>query len=210
MPDIAPTSQADYAPQSLTDLLNDVADLNDHATEPPTLQTVLHAFGRAGVLPVLITVALIVVSPLSGIPLLSSFAGLTIAGIALQLAAGRHSLWLPKWLCQRSVPRDRLDRAVDKLRPLARFLDRQSRPRLRVLTTPPMSRVLLLLCGLGGLAMPFMELLPFSSSLMAMAVVLTGFAILTRDGLWAIVAGVPMILALGVILTAGTAATAAL
>jgi hypothetical protein len=150
------------------------------------------AFGPAGALPVMMIVAMVIVSPLSGIPLLSSLGGLTIAAIALQLAAGRERLWLPAWLGRRAIPRDRLTAALDRLRPTAGFLDRHSRPRLRIVTVPPFSQAVLLLCALAGLSMPLLEILPFTSSLLASTVTLLGFSLLTRDGLWAALAVMPL------------------
>jgi hypothetical protein len=179
-------------PTGLTDLLDEVETLTD-GDEHPSLQNVVSAFGPGGALPVMMLVALIVVSPLSGIPLLSSLCGLTIAGIALQLVAGRDSLWLPAWLRARSIPRQRLVAALERLRPTASFIDRHSRPRLRIVTAPPVSQLVLLLCALAGLTMPFLEILPFTSSLLALTVTCLGFSLLTRDGLWAVLAVMPMV-----------------
>jgi hypothetical protein len=186
-------------PDSLNDLLDEVAELA-RRSDTPSLEDVLHGFGPAGALPVMMTVAMIVVSPLSGIPLLSSLAGLTIAGLAFQLALGRRSVWLPLWLRCRRVRRSRLEKAVDRLRPTARFLDRNSRPRLQVVTAPPASRLVLGLCGVAGLSMPALELVPFTSSLLALGVTCLGFALLVRDGLWVVVAAIPM-LGAGAVLT---------
>lgn len=186
-----PNPAKGHMPKGLMDLLDEV-DLLAGDEDHPTLDSVLHAFGPSGALPVMMIVALIVVSPLSGIPLLSSIAGLTIAGIALQLAAGRRSLWFPAWVHARSIPSDRLTGAIARLRPIASFLDRHSRPRLRFVTSPPASRLVLLLCALSGLTMPIMELVPFTSSLLALAVTCFGFSLLTRDGLWAVLAAIPV------------------
>jgi hypothetical protein len=179
-------------PDSLNDLLDEVAELA-RARDTASLEDVLHGFGPAGALPVMMTVAMIVVSPLSGIPFLSSLAGLTIAGLAFQLALGRRSVWLPHWLRRRRVRRARLEKAVHRLRPTARFLDRNSRPRLQIVTAPPASRLVLGLCGAAGLSMPALELVPFTSSLLALGVTCLGFALLVRDGLWAVVAAIPML-----------------
>jgi hypothetical protein len=178
-------------PAGLSDLLDEVEmqiDGDDH----PSLHRVILAFGPGGALPAMMLVALVIVSPLSGIPLLSSLGGLTIAGIALQLLAGRDSLWLPGWLRSRSIPRHKLAAALERLRPTASFIDRHSRPRLRIVTVPPMSQVVLLLCAVAGLTMPFLEILPFTSSLLALTVTCLGFSLLTRDGLWAVLAMMPM------------------
>lgn len=179
------------AEESLGGLLDQVAAIARHE-DNPSLDSVMTAFGPRGALPLMIVVALVIVSPLSGIPLLSSLGGLTIAAIALQLALGRRRLWLPGWLSRRSIPRPRLLAALDRLRPTAGFLDRHCRRRLWFMTTPPVSQAVLLVCALAGLTMPVLELVPFSSSLLAMAVTCLGFSLLTRDGLWAALALVPL------------------
>jgi hypothetical protein len=51
---------------------------------------------------------------------------------------------------------------------------------------PPLSVLPKLVCVLCGAAMPFLELVPFSSSILASAVVLIGLSILARDGLFAL------------------------
>lgn len=189
--DRSPPGEPRPATGRLGQLLDEVADLtttDDH----PSLDSVMAAFGPAGALPLMILVALVIVSPLSGIPFLSSLGGLTIAVIAVQLAVGRRGLWLPGWLSRRSIPRDRLLGALDRLRPVALFLDWHSRPRLRVVAAPPMAQLVLLLCALAGLSMPLLEILPFTSSLLALCVTLLGLSMLTRDGLWAALAVMPL------------------
>lgn len=66
--------------------------------------------------PALILVpALIITSPASGIPGLSSLGGLTIAMIAAQYALGRRSVWLPQFILKRSLPSNRLKQALSFL-----------------------------------------------------------------------------------------------
>lgn len=188
----APGTRGLHMPHSLEDLLDEVAKLARDVSAP-SLEDVMNGFGHAGALPIMMTVALVIVSPLSGIPLMSSLGGLTIAALAFQMALGRRSVWLPGWLRRRQVDGARLRQAVARLRPVARFLDRHSRRRLSFLTVPPNSRLVLVMCGLAGMSMPVLELVPFTSSLLALAVTCLGFSLLVRDGLWAVVASVPLI-----------------
>ena len=67
---------------------------------------------------------------------------------------------------------------------------RHTRQRFRVLTVPPFRQWLYLLCFLCGAAMPFLELVPFSSSLLGTAVVIMATALLARDGLLALLGSV--------------------
>ena len=168
-----------------------------------TLRDVVEAFGRRSFLPMLMVPALLVVSPLSGIPLFSTVCGLTIALIAGQMLwPGRDHLWLPERLMRRNVSGARARQAVARLGRLAHRLDGLARDRLRWLVTAgPGRRLLETCCLLAGLAMPVFELVPFTSSILGFAVLLMATALLTRDGLFAILGlgvliGAPLVPAL--------------
>jgi hypothetical protein len=129
--------------------------------------------------------ALIVVTPLSGIPLLPLICGITIALVSMQMILGRRQIWLPEWLRRRRVRRERLMRALSWLvRPL-RVLDR-IRHRLPWLVQRPLAVVPQALCILCGLAMPFLELVPMTSSILGAAVACLAITLVAGDGLFAL------------------------
>lgn len=144
------------------------------------------AFGSASFAPALMVPALLVVSPLSGIPFFSSICGLTITLIALQMLAARKHLWLPRVLMRRSVGAARLRRAMARIHRVADWLDRHSRDRLLVLVRPPGIALPQALAAFCGAVMPFLEIVPFSSSILGLAVVMFSVSFLARDGLWVI------------------------
>ena len=163
--------------------------------ESLALQDILDAFGSAGYLPLLMVLALVVVSPLSGIPLLPTAFGLAIALVSAQALVGVRHVRLPRWLARRRLSGRGLQRGMARLGRAADWVDRRARRRLSLLVRPPfdlLPRVAMPLCG--G-AMPFLELVPFSSSVLASAVVLFATALLTQDGLF-VLAGLAL-LALG-------------
>lgn len=157
------------------------------------------SFGRAGILPLMLLPALIVVSPLSVIPLLPAVNGLIIALAALQLAAGRKYLWLPGWLSRQTLPTQRLKSGVRRMAPFAAWIDGRTRARLEFLTAPPISWLIALMCAVCGLAMPFLELFPMSSTLLGATVVCLGLGLLVRDGALILLALLPFGLAAKVI-----------
>ncbi|MHA7868779.1 MAG: exopolysaccharide biosynthesis protein [Salipiger thiooxidans] len=154
--------------------------------EDLTLRDLFEEFGESSFLPALMVPALLVVSPLSGIPLFSSACGLTIAFISAQMLVSRKHLWLPDALMRRRIDSEKAHNAVGKLRVVSNWLDKHSKRRLRVLTSAPLSKWLQLLCFLCGAAMPFLEIVPFSSSLLGGAVMLIATALLARDGIFAL------------------------
>ena len=62
------------------------------------LRDILSEFGSASFPSVLLVVSLLLVSPLSGIPLFSSGLGAVIFLVAIQGAMGRGHIWLPERL----------------------------------------------------------------------------------------------------------------
>jgi hypothetical protein len=106
--------------------------------------------------------ALILVSPLSGIPGLSSLGGLTIALVATQILLGRSDIWLPDFVLRRSLPAPRLAWSLERLDGFAAFIDKRSITRAEWLLGFPGRQLALTTCIACGVAMPFLELVPFA------------------------------------------------
>lgn len=174
----------------LTAIVDRVENITKEGTV--SLDRVVGAFEQTGFAAMLIVPAAAVVTPLSGIPLFSSLCGLTIFLIAAQWLMKRDRIWLPHWLGQQSLEGNKVRVALNKLRPAARWLDDHSRARARFLFRQPLRVLLPLACLLFGVLMPFLELVPFSSSLLGASVCLIAFSLLTRDGLFALAALLPL------------------
>lgn len=152
----------------------------------PTVGDIIQNLGSASFGALLLVPAMIIATPASGIPGLPSVGGLIIALIAAQMVIGRDHVWLPKWLMNRRINPDRLERALDFMRRPARWIDHVTRPRLTWLLRWPMVVPLQVLCVFCGLAMPMMELVPMTSSIAAIAVFVIAVGIIADDGLLAI------------------------
>ncbi|WP_420408431.1 exopolysaccharide biosynthesis protein [Hoeflea sp.] len=175
---------------SLSEVMDRAADVARR--DQVAVGNILDAFGHASFVPLLLVPALLVVTPLSGIPAFSSFCGVLIFLISVQWLAGRDHLWLPQWIMRRTISGDRLGDALHKIRPWTARLDRHTRKRFGFLFHRPFRFLPPLACTLFGALMPVLELVPFSSSLLGAAVMLLSFSMLTRDGLYALIALVPV------------------
>jgi len=153
------------------------------ASHPLRAGDVAQAIGPASRTILLMAPALIVVTPLSAIPGLPSLCGIAIVLFSLQCLAGRRRLWLPAWIARREVPAVRLRAALDRLDGAAGLIDRVTRRRLGALARPPGNALPLAICFLCGAAMPFLELVPMTSSILGAAVFLFAAGMLARDGL---------------------------
>ncbi|MCW2309064.1 exopolysaccharide biosynthesis protein [Rhodobium gokarnense] len=150
-----------------------------------SVKDTVESLGAASHSALILLPALLAITPLSGVPGASSFFGLTIALVSLQMLIGRESLWLPDFLLRRSIDSAKLEKAIGFLRRPARFVDRHTRERLGLLVRPPARSLLQAACLGCGLVMPFLEVIPFTSSIMVTAVAFFATALVVRDGLLA-------------------------
>lgn len=148
-----------------------------------TIESLLRAMDPSSQPVLLLVPALFLITPLSGIPGLSTLGGLTIALVAFQILLGRRVIWFPSLLLRRRLSADRLLRALTRLDKPARYIDRKLVSRGDRFYAFPGRQLSLATCILCGLAMPFLELVPFSATTLAMVVTILAAALLARDGL---------------------------
>jgi len=171
----------DDVPDSLGEVIEKArSELGEDKVE---VDQVIAAMGSASFAPVMLLPALLVLSPASGIPILPSICGLTIALIAAQMLFGRKHLWLPGWILRRKLDGPKTDKALATIEKPARWIDRNTGRRMPWLTRAPFDKVVLLTCLLCGGIMPALELLPFTSSILGAAISVMTLGLLVRDGL---------------------------
>jgi hypothetical protein len=158
----------------------------DHAATDKvvSVRDVLNEFGDRAITPFILLVALILVSPLSGIPGAPSVGALIIILLSIQALSGRRKLWLPEFILQQEIAAHRLRRVVGWMRRPSAFLDRHSRARLQFLTIGPMRWITLTVCVVVPSAWPLLELLPLTTSVGAITIAFFAFGLFTRDGLY--------------------------
>tara|TARA_R100000306_G_scaffold2523_2_gene5496 strand:- start:436 stop:1017 length:582 start_codon:yes stop_codon:yes gene_type:complete len=166
--------------------LNHLLDRMEHAARQDTVSVddVLHEFGDRAITPFILLIALMLVSPLSGIPGVPTFAAALIILLSTQALVGRRRLWLPGFLLRREIASKRLLKAVEWMRRPCAFVDRHSHSRLRYLTVGPARSLTLLACAVIPIGWPLLEVLPMVSSIGAAVVALLSFGLFTRDGLY--------------------------
>lgn len=175
-------------PTTMQQLLERVRASSEGLEQVPVAD-ILEAVGERSFGPVVLLAGLITIAPLIGdIPGVPTLLGMVVVLTLGQLLFRRHSIWLPSWISGRTVPRGKLEKIVDWLRKPARLLDRVTRPRLTFLVHGPGLYVMALICIAVALAMPAMEMVPFSANGGGAALMAFGLAIVVRDGLVALIA----------------------
>ncbi|QJD58304.1 exopolysaccharide biosynthesis protein [Pseudomonas sp. gcc21] len=186
---------------TMQELLDRIVQAEDKSEGQRTsLGSILETIGPRAFGPLLLLAGLITLVPvIGGIPGVPTVMGVMVVLTAGQLLFGREQFWLPKILLNRSISRDKLDKAVKRTRPAARFVDRVFKPRLEVLVKGPGLYMIAIACVLISLALPAMELVPFSALSAGAALAIFGIALIARDGLLALIAMIVTLVTLGLV-----------
>lgn len=169
------------SPETLTDLID---QLEEKASEDGdlTVQDALDEFAGRVFGPLLVIPAMVVVTPLGAVPTIPTAMAVFIVLIAAQALFGRKHPWLPGFITKQSVKESKLNNAMKKFRPFAKWIDAVLKPRLKWLVEGPMKYVIALVCLLMAAAIPPLELAPFACFIPGSAVLLLGLAMMAKDG----------------------------
>ena len=115
---------------------------------------------------------------LYGIP---QIVALPLMFVSAQILMGRASPWLPEKLGARTVTKEGLRSLADRAGPWLRRIEAVSRPRLTVLTRPPIDQLvgLALVLFSASILVP----LPSTNTVPGFAVVVVSMGLLQRDGI---------------------------
>ncbi|WP_447555216.1 exopolysaccharide biosynthesis protein [Vreelandella sp. EE22] len=161
-----------------------------------SVKDIVDAVGHRSFAPFLLIAGLVTLAPvISTVPGIPSLMGLLVLLVSAQLLAGRKTFWLPAWLLKRSVSRKSFDKALHLMEKPAQWIDSLLGVRLQWMTGRVGIRATAVACLLIALAMPPMELVPFSVNGAGFALLLFGLGLVAHDGL---------ILSFGFLITAAT------
>jgi hypothetical protein len=180
-------NDVDSAPGTDARALSEVLDVLDALAataegDAVTVEALVTTLGRRSFPTLVLAPSLIAVSPVSGIPGMSSTIGLLVATITAQMLWGRQSAWLPGFLTRRQIKTARLRRALDWLRRPVRALERVAKPRLVLIVSRPFVVLPLSVMLATALAMPLLELVPLSATIAGSLLSVFAVGLLVRDG----------------------------
>ena len=173
---------ADDSPRRVEDVLDRLEEASGEA-ERVAVGDMAGAMGERSHGPSLLVPALLDISPVGSIPGVPTVLAVILLIFAAQLAIGRRYLWLPGFIAGRRLGSARLRRAIGRLRPPARWMDRWFHGRLPLLTSEPFRRAAGAACMALAIAMPPLEVLPFATTLVSAPIAVFGLSLLLRDGL---------------------------
>lgn len=151
-----------------------------------TFGDIVDTVGSRSFGPILMIVGILLLSPLSGIPGVPTLSGLLILFIAVQILIRDEGFWLPAWIMDRHLPSDKLLKGIRFIEPVADFIDARLHPRLVAVVRGPGSYLVGGVCVIIACAMPLMEIIPFSATAAGFALTVFGLAMVSLDGLLAL------------------------
>ena len=169
---------------SLSSLLD---DLNAHSAdkERMTLESLTDHFKERGFGFFLFLFALPAALPVPAIGL-NTIIAIPLLLLTAQQAIGRQSLWIPKRFKDKSISRDTIKQFTSASVPFLKKIEVIVRPRLTVLSSAAMERVIGVVGFIMALAVTIP--LPLTNTVPSFGIAMMAIGVLTRDGL-AIIAG---------------------
>ncbi|RUR54707.1 exopolysaccharide biosynthesis protein [Vreelandella populi] len=180
---------------NLTELIQAMEEKADGMSNV-SVNDIVDAVGRRSFGPLLLIAGIITLIPvISGIPGVPTFMAVLVLLVSIQLLARRRTFWLPKWLLNRSVSRKSFDKSLRIMKKPAKWIDSLLGARLVWMTNDAGIRVTALACLAVAVAMPPMELVPFTANGAGVALTLLGLGLVAHDG---------VVLSLGFLVTGAT------
>lgn len=134
----------------------------------------------------------------------STFLGLPLVLLSPQMLFGVRGPWLPDFIDERPIKRERVAQAFEKMIPWLEKVQKISKPRLTFLFGSVGDRVIALVCFL--LALVLILPIPLGNMAPAAAIALFGLAMLQRDGILALIAYAISAVSIGLLFIGGRAA----
>jgi hypothetical protein len=156
-----------------------LSGLASRASPAISIGEVLSAFGDRAFGALMLLFAAPNVLPLP--PGMSAVLGAPLLFITAQLMLGCPTLWMPRFICERSISRDFFALLTAKLSPILHRAERFLRPRMSLLLRPLPERIVGAACLL--LAIILFLPIPFGNIPPAFAIAAFALGILERDGL---------------------------
>lgn len=151
-------------------------------TERLSIADILAAFGERGYGLLLLVLTLPNAVPLPGPPGMSAVLAIPLILVAMQMALGYRVPRLPARLRRVSFRRERVQSALERIRPLMDWVERRLRPRHLALTSTRAEPILGLFCL--GLALLLALPVPLGNAPVAWALLIIALGLLERDGLY--------------------------
>ena len=180
-------AEGKHEKRPLGSLVDDLKDVDDGGV---TINGLLDAFSHRPVGALITLFAFIAALPvIGGLPGVSVATATLILLVQAKALTGHGNLSLPRWLGgETELPEDKLETWLDRSRAVTKRVDRFLTGRLRVLTDSKAARAVMhVTVALLALSMYPLSIIPMGVTAPALALVALGLAMLSGDGVMALI-----------------------
>ncbi len=146
------------------------------------VEAIVDQVETSGFGPMLMIPALIIILPTGAIPGVPDVCNIILALMAAQIVFGRSTPWLPQWITDLKISGPKVSKAMEKVQPALRKIDRWSRQRLTALTSRTAQRCIAGLIVLTSVLSIGVGVIPYVPALLALPTLFFAFGMTLRDG----------------------------
>ena len=162
----------------------------------------LDMFGHRSFGPVVALLGLIaVIPPVGGIPGLPAAIGLIILLFSAQIVFGASHIWVPDFIENLSIEKEKLRKAEDRWSKWLKRIDRLISERMDFLTGGWAVYIAAILISVLAILMIPLELVPFAAAAPGVAIMVFGLAFVARDGVLMLIGYATSAIAIGLAIT---------
>ena len=184
-------------PRAFSQVLRDLAEAEAEG-ERLSVSEIVHQFGERGFGAIMLLVALLNLLPLP--PGGTTVTGAPLLILSFQMALGRDTVWLPRWMCRAAVSRAGFRSGLTRVLPWLEKAERLTRPRLNWAVAGPAERLIGLACFLLSCVL----VLPIwlGNIAPALAIAALSLGVVQRDGAMVLVGWGVVAVAVGLLVFA--------
>ncbi|GAB4225455.1 MAG: exopolysaccharide biosynthesis protein [Chlamydiales bacterium] len=174
--------QSTTSPQKISEVIDEIRNKLQDQDQEISIKEIYHSFGRRTYGPFLFIIGLTALSPIGAIPGMGILSGTMTFLIVIQFFF-LSTPWLPEKILAISFSESTVRNSLDKTSPYIKKIESYVKPRFSFLTKFPMNYFAIVMVILVSLSMILLALIPWRMTFPAMAIMLVGIAIISRDGL---------------------------
>jgi len=187
-PAIPPAEDPPKRPRPVSEILDSLEELA--GTGPQVrLDALAGNIGARGFGPLLLLVGVIMILPIGMIPGVGGIMGCLMIGAGVEMLRGRKGLWLPGFVARREVASSKLVSAVAWMRRPGAWIDARTRRRLPLLAVGRLALIAdALILIVAGLSLFVTGAIPIVAPLYGIPLFFMALALVSADGLFALIA----------------------
>lgn len=152
-----------------------------------TIDEILEKLNSRGFGALLVGLSSIIVLPTGAIPGVPAISAILIMITSVQILVGKKRVWLPEKIRKIKITRKKLERTIERSKPITKRIDKIIKPRLPYLFSDALEHFLPLISLFLALTIPVLGLIPFLADIPALGILLLGISLCCRDGILLIV-----------------------